>query len=114
MNIVNLCGKIIRINDKGKVIFVKLAVRNGRADTEFISVAVFQTEFFKKYFCEGKWIGIRGHIHISGKERDYSVEIIADDLYFIGDKQTNAQDAFSGFTTADGEQVPFDELEGIN
>lgn len=113
MNQVNLCGKIIRIHEKGKVTFVKLAIRSGRSDTEFIPVTVFQTEFFKKYFHPGKWLGVRGHIHVTGEEHGYTTEIIADDLYFIGDKLSEEQEAFSGFTPVEGDQVPFDELNGV-
>ena len=86
MNTVNLCGKIVRIKEMPKVTYVTIAIRGGKGATEFVPVTVFQTEFFSKYFEEKKWIGILGHIHVNNESHGYSTEVIADNIYFVGDK----------------------------
>lgn len=93
MNNVSLVGKIIRKNEMSNVTYLTIAVKTAKKDTEYISVTVFQTDFVKQYFPENKWIGILGHIHINKHNDKYSTEIIADDLYFVGDKtQVSADD----------------------
>lgn len=91
MNTVNLVGKIIRKQETGKVTYITISCRASR-ETEFISITSFQTDFISKYFPIGKWIGVRGHIHINKVNNEYITEIISDDLYFVGDKTetTNA------------------------
>lgn len=88
MNTVSIVGKLIRKQETGKVTYLTIASRTSR-ETEFISVTSFQTDFISKYFPEGKWIGIRGHIHINKVNDQYITEIISDDLFFIGDKTEN-------------------------
>ena len=88
MNVVTLTGKIIRKQEMGKVTYLTIACRASQ-ETEFISITSFQTEFISKYFPIGKWIGIRGHIHINKVGEQYKTEIISDDLFFIGDKTEN-------------------------
>lgn len=88
MNIVNLVGKIIRKQETGKVTYLTIACRASK-ETEFISITSFQTEFISKYFPIGKWIGVRGHIHINKVKDQYITEIISDDLFFVGDKTEN-------------------------
>ena len=85
MNTVNLAGKIIRKQETGKVTYITIACRASK-ETEFISITSFQTDFISKYFPVGKWIGVRGHIHINKVNDQYTTEIISDDLFFIGDK----------------------------
>lgn len=85
MNTVNLVGKIIRKQETGKVTYITIACRASK-ETEFISITSFQTDFISKYFPVGKWIGVRGHIHINKVNDQYITEIISDDLFFIGDK----------------------------
>jgi len=86
MNIVNLCGKIIRINHGRNVAFVTLHTKDGR-HSEYIDVTVFDSErFFDRYFIEGNWIAIQGRIHIEGKERNYKYTVIAEQIYFAGDR----------------------------
>lgn len=86
MNTVNLCGKIVRIKEMPKVTYVTIAIKGSRNVTEFVPVTIFQTDFFSKYFQEKKWIGILGHIHVNNESHGYSTEIIADNIYFVGDK----------------------------
>lgn len=90
MNKVTLVGKIIRKKETGKVTYLTLACRNSK-ETEFIPVTAFQTDFIQKHFPENKWIGIEGRIHINKIEDRYVTEIIASDLFFVGDKSEMVQ-----------------------
>lgn len=84
MNKVIVNGKISDIKPFDKVIYAKICSRTGK-DYEFIPVTIFNTEFFKRFFYVGKWICIEGHIHINNHNNEYSTEIIADEIHFIGD-----------------------------
>lgn len=84
MNEVIIAGKIIREKRLDKVTYCTICVRTGK-EYEYITVVVFNTQFYNKYFYTGKWILIRGHLHINQKENTYETEIIADDLNFIGE-----------------------------
>lgn len=111
MQTVILVGKIIRKRDFDKVTYITIACKEGKAETEFIPVTVFQTDFLNKFFHEGKWIGIRGHIHINKHNNEYVTEIIADDLFFIGDKpqENQGKNDFMSFEDLPGE-LPWDSL----
>lgn len=84
MNKVILTGKIQRIKEFEKVIYATICVRQG-STYEFVPVTIFQTDFFKRYFYEKKWIQIEGHIHINNHENRYETEIIADEMNMIGE-----------------------------
>lgn len=84
MNKVIITGKIIRIKTFEKVIYATICTRTN-GEYEFIPVTIFNTDFFKKYFYEKKWITVEGHIHINQHENNYITEIIADELHFTGD-----------------------------
>ena len=102
MNTVTIVGKIIRKQETGKVTYLTIASRTSR-ETEFISVTSFQTEFISKYFPEGKWIGITGHIHINKINDSYITEIISDNIFFVGDK---TEITFDDMTKADSDNLP--------
>lgn len=110
MNIVNLVGKIIRKQETGKVTYITIACRASK-ETEFISITSFQTDFISKYFPVGKWIGVRGHIHINKKDKKYITEIISDDIFFVGDK-TETEVSFDNMIVADDDTLPnLDDFE---
>ena len=111
MNTVNLVGKIIRKQETGKVTYITIACRASK-ETEFISITSFQTDFILKYFPVGKWIGIRGHIHINKVNEQYITEIISDDLFFIGDK-TETEPASNGRENNQG-LITWDDLEQLS
>lgn len=99
MNIVNLCGKIHKIKRFERVTYVTLHCKDGR-NNEFLDVTIFNSTFFDRYFCEGMWIGICGHIH-KNKDRDFKQEIIAENLMFVGDvPDTNGYQNIPNDTTA--------------
>lgn len=87
MNIVNVCGKIHKIKKFEKVTYITLHCKDGR-NNEFLDITIFNTTFFERYFCEGMWVGISGHIH-KNKDRDFKQEIIAENIMFVGDVQDN-------------------------
>lgn len=96
MQNVTIIGKIIRQWDGDKVSYITIACKEGRDNIEFIPVTVFQTDFLKTHFYKGKWIGVKAHIHVNKRGNDYITEIISDDLYFVGDKQTDEPITFEG------------------
>lgn len=86
MNKVHLNGKIIDITTLDKVIYITLLCRNGRRESEFIPVTIFNTEFFNRYFYKDKWISIVGYIHMNNHGEKYKkMEIIAEEILFSGD-----------------------------
>lgn len=84
MNKVIITGKIIRETRKDNVTFITIMARS-RKEYEYISVIIFNNEFYNKYFRKDKWITIEGHIHINEHNNTYSTEIVADDIFFVGD-----------------------------
>ena len=110
MNTVNLVGKIIRKQETGKVTYITIACRASK-ETEFISITSFQTDFISKYFPVGKWIGIRGHIHINKVNDQYTTEIISDDLFFIGDKPESEPASIGRENTQD--KLSWDDFEQL-
>lgn len=84
MNKVILAGKIIRETRNDKVTYATIMCRS-RKEYEYISVTIFNTDFYNKYFRKDKWILIEGHIHINKHNETYTTEIIVDDISFIGD-----------------------------
>jgi len=84
MNEVILAGKIIREKRLDKVTYCTICVRTGK-EYEYITVVIFNNQFYNKYWYNGKWIMVRGHIHINQKDNVYETEIVADELSFIGD-----------------------------
>lgn len=95
MNKVIITGKIVRDVRKDNVTFTTIMVRT-RKEYEYISVIIFNNEFYNKYFWKDKWISIEGHIHINEHSGTYSTEIIADDIFFVGEP-TEIDSAISDF-----------------
>ena len=77
---------------------------NGEYTADFIScVAWRQTaEFVSKYFHKGSMIALTGSIQSrswedKNGERRVSTEVVAESVYFTGEKPRERQDDFSGF-----------------
>lgn len=100
MNKVILNGKITRINECEKVIYFTICVRSG-SEYEYIPVTTFNTTFFKRYFEQGKWACIEGHLHINDYNGTYTTEIIADTLHFSGDASDIDKEVAEIFRQAD-------------
>ncbi len=84
MNKVIITGKIIRETRTDNVTYTTIMCRSRKA-YEYITVTIFNNEFYNKYFRKDKWISIEGHIHINQYEKAYNTEIVADNIFFVGD-----------------------------
>lgn len=102
-----IVGKIIRMHKGEKVSYITIACREGKESVEFIPVTVFQTEFINKHFHEGKWIGVKGKIHINKHNNSYDMEIISEDLFFVGEKPQEEINSFEELTQAKEEDFPW-------
>ena len=97
--------------------------QDGKRETDFINCVAWRktAEFIAKYFGKGRMIAISGAIQTrkytdrDGKDR-MATEVIADEVYFCGDKQTdNGQPISGGQNTipegfeeySDGDELPF-------
>lgn len=83
MNNVTIVGKIQRMTLLEKVVYITVCSCR-RGEYEYIPVTVFQVDFFKRNFYEGKWIAIEGHLHINKQNEKYITEVIADNISFCG------------------------------
>lgn len=84
MNKVILNGKIANVKLLDKVIYCTLCCRTEK-DYEFVPLTIFNIEFFKRYFYQGKWMAVEGHIHTNKHNNEYKTEIIVDEMHFSGD-----------------------------
>ena len=95
MNKINLVGCISNIFDFENTTaqHFTVAVKNRWSktqDTDFIPCVCFGStkEFFKRYFCVGKWISITGRISVSEYEKNgekkRNIQVIAEDIEFCG------------------------------
>lgn len=113
MNCVQLTGKLHDIRKGSKVTYVTLICRDGKS-SDFIDVTLFRNEFFDKYFSKGKWISILGHLHKSSYQGVHRLEVIADKLYFAGDRavSVNGENAafedFPPLTPDEAENLPWE------
>ena len=97
--------------------------QDGKRETDFINCVAWRktAEFIAKYFGKGRMIAINGAIQTrkytdrDGKDRT-ATEVIADEVYFCGDKQAdNVQPSSGGQNTppegfeeySDGDDLPF-------
>lgn len=131
LNQVNLCGRLIanpelKTTPNGvSVTSFTLAVErdysNGQErETDFINIVAWRgtAEFASKYFTKGKMMIVNGYLQVrkyqtQNGENRYVTEVIADKVYFAGDKAKADESAnFSennGFTEIDetNSDLPF-------
>ena len=104
LNQVNLCGRVttdveLRITNAGKYVTqFNVAVErdfsnNGEKETDFIPVVAWgnTAEFASKYFTKGKMIIVSGRLQVrnyktQNGENRYVTEVVANNVYFAGDK----------------------------
>lgn len=98
---------------------------NGEKETDFINIVAWNNtaEFIGKYFTKGRQMLVKGSLQVrkyqtqNGENRSVT-EVIADKVYFAGDKEKTAQSesngdntAFSnnadGFTATEDDDIPF-------
>ena len=94
---------------------------NGEKETDFINIVAWNktAEFITRYFIKGKQMIVKGSLQVrkyqtQNGENRYVTEVIADKVYFCGDKEKTSQDESyddntDGFTdVSDGDDdLPF-------
>lgn len=109
LNFVVLQGRLtndpeLKTTNSGKsVTSFSLAVErdfstNGEKETDFINIVAWNgtAEFISKYFNKGKQMIVKGSLQVrkyqtQNGENRYSTEVIADKVYFAGDKEKTSQ-----------------------
>lgn len=87
-------------------------------ETDFINIVAWNktAEFITKYFTKGKQMIVRGSLQVrkyqtQNGENRYVTEVLADKVYFCGDKQNPTQSENNDFveipTTDDSDDLPF-------
>ena len=92
---------------------------NGEKETDFINIVAWNgtADFITKYFTKGKQMIVKGSLQVrkyqtqSGENR-YSTEVIAEKVYFAGDKAADPLTEFKGkvdeFNAIDSDEpLPF-------
>lgn len=93
---------------------------NGQKETDFINIVAWgnTAEFIGKYFGKGKQMLVTGSINVrkyqaQNGENRYVTEVIADSVYFCGDKEKTAQDNnntnYNSYQTPQFEEAGDDE-----
>ena len=88
--------------------------KEGQQQADFINCVAWrnQADFIGKYFRKGNMAAIVGSIQTSswngedGKKR-YATEVIADEVYFTGEKTNGGQSQNQGFIEIDDSDLPY-------
>lgn len=80
MNNVNIAGKVTRIKSFDKVAYITICVYSGRKKYEFIDVTSFSPDFVNEYINESDFVAVNGKLHVNGKEQNYKLEFIGDNI----------------------------------
>lgn len=92
---------------------------NGERETDFINIVAWNNtaEFISKYFNKGKQILVKGSLQVrkyqtQNGENRYSTEVLAEKVYFAGDKGNTQQGENYDvgdfeYTEVDDEDLPF-------
>lgn len=83
---------------------------NGERETDFINIVAWNgtAEFITKYFTKGKQIVVKGSLRVrkyqtENGENRYSTEVLAEKVYFCGDKEKTSNNANFPLNNADFE-----------
>ena len=112
----------LRVTTSGvKVASVNLAVSrdkktNEQQETDWVSLVAFgnTAEFLSKYFYKGRMVIVKGRLQIrnytasDGSNRS-ATEVLADQIYFAGDREKSGSTHFEAPKTGSNDLV---ELEG--
>ena len=81
-------------------------------ETDFINIVVWNktAEFVSKYFTKGKQMIVKGSLQVrkyqtQNGENRYATEVLADRVYFAGDKEKTPQNESYGTNTGDFEET---------
>ena len=88
--------------------------KEGQQQADFINCVAWrsQADFIGKYFRKGNMAAIEGSIQTSswngedGKKR-YATEVVADEVYFTGEKTNGGQSQNQGFIEIDDRDLPY-------
>ncbi len=80
MNTVNIAGKVTRTKIFEKVAYITVCIYSGKRKYEFIDVTSFSPEFITEYIHDGDFIAISGKLHVNGKEQNYKMEFIGENI----------------------------------
>ena len=88
--------------------------KEGQQQADFINCVAWrsQADFIGKYFRKGNMAAIEGSIQTSswngedGKKR-YATEVVADEVYFTGEKTNGGQSQNQGFIEIDDSDLPY-------
>ena len=92
---------------------------NGERETDFINIVAWNNtaEFVTRYFNKGKQILVKGSLQVrkyqtQNGENRYSTEVLAEKVYFCGDKGNTQQGENYNvgdfeYTEVDDEELPF-------
>ena len=107
LNVILLQGRLtetpeLKVTTNGKsVVSFSLAVErdfstSDAKETDFINIVAWNktAEFISKFFTKGKQMLVKGGLQVrkyqtQNGENRYATEVIADKVYFCGDKQTS-------------------------
>jgi exonuclease VII large subunit len=86
MNYFSIVGKIQGIRPQNNMAYLCIMVKATKDKADFIDCVCFgkTSEFLQKYFKEGKWIEVQGHISKSKYNDTWRQELIATRLGFCG------------------------------
>ena len=90
-------------------------------ETDFINIVAWNntSEFITKYFTKGKQMIIRGTLQVrkyqtQNGENRYSTEVVADKVYFCGDKEKDPLQAIQNNLEQYGEFTEVDSDEDLS
>jgi single-strand DNA-binding protein len=89
--------------------------KNGEKQADFITIVAWRqaAEFIVKYFGKGDPIGIEGSIQTRNYEdkqgqKRTAFEVVADNVFFVGNKREKAEEDYSQESPAGFEEVSYD------
>lgn len=88
--------------------------QEGQPEADFINIVAWSktAEFCSKYFKKGQQIGLIGRVQTRTWDDDkgqkhYITEVVAEEVYFAGEKKEEHGEAWEPDTVADNSVLPF-------
>lgn len=85
---------------------------DGEKETDFINIVAWNgtAEFVSKYFTKGKQMLVKGSLRVrkyqtENGENRYSTEVLAEKVYFCGDKEKTSNSVGFASNNADFEEI---------
>ena len=90
MNTSSIAGKVTRTKIFEKVGYITVCVYSGHKKYEFIDVTSFSPDFVSQYIHEGDFVAISGKLHVNGKEQNYKLECIGENISLMNQNRDNS------------------------